>query len=78
MPYAPKQGIGHKQRSQNAQPQNEILCSKGDWGRCPQQASLWLWIATSIACVNMLPLKTWYLTTMRKQHFIVTIMLIKG
>ena len=53
MPYAPKQGIGHKQRSQNAQPQNEILCSKGDWGRCPQQASLWLWIATSIACYNM-------------------------
>ena len=25
-------------RSQNAQPQNEILCSKGAWGRCPQQA----------------------------------------
>ena len=27
-----------KKRSQNAQPQNEILCSKGAWGRCPQQA----------------------------------------
>ena len=25
-------------RSQNAQPQNEILCSKGAWGLCPQQA----------------------------------------
>ena len=25
-------------RSQNAQPQNEILCSEGAWGRCPQQA----------------------------------------
>ena len=25
-----------KKRSENAQPQNEILCSKG--GRCPQQA----------------------------------------
>ena len=27
-----------KKRSENAQPQNEILCSKGAWGRCPQQA----------------------------------------
>ena len=25
-------------RSQNAQPQNEILCSKGAWGQRPQQA----------------------------------------
>ena len=39
-PYAPKQGTGYmgKKRSENAQPQNEILCSKGAWGRCPQQA----------------------------------------
>ena len=37
---APKQGTGYrgKKRSENAQPQNEILCSKGAWGRCPQQA----------------------------------------
>ena len=27
-----------KKRLQNAQPQNEILCSKGAWGHCPQQA----------------------------------------
>ena len=33
-----------KKRSQNAQPQNEILRLKGAWGRCSQQASLWLWI----------------------------------
>ena len=26
-----------EKRSQNAQPQNEILCSKGAWGRCPRQ-----------------------------------------
>jgi len=33
-PYAPKQGTGYrgKKRSENAQPQNEILCSKGAWG----------------------------------------------
>ena len=39
-PYAPKQGTEHrgKKRSENAQPQNEILCSKGAWGHCPQQA----------------------------------------
>ena len=39
-PYAPKQGTGYrgKKRSENAQPQNEILCSEGAWGRCPQQA----------------------------------------
>ena len=24
--------------TETAQPQNEILCSKGAWGRCPQQA----------------------------------------
>ena len=35
MPYAPKQGIGHKQRSQNAQPQNEILRLKGGLGALP-------------------------------------------
>lgn len=54
-----------KKRSQNAQPQNEILRLKGAWGRCSQQASLWLWIATRIACYNLLPLRTWYLKTMR-------------
>ena len=38
-PYAPKRGTGYRQkRSQNAQPQNEILCSMGAWGHCPQQA----------------------------------------
>ena len=33
-PYAPKQGTGYrgKKHSENAQPQNEILCSKGAWG----------------------------------------------
>ena len=37
--YAPKQGTGYgEKRSKNAQPQNEILCSEGAWGRCPQQA----------------------------------------
>ena len=54
-----------RKRSQNAQPQNEILRLKGGLGRCPQQASLWLWIATSIACYNLLSLKTWNLKTMR-------------
>ena len=34
---SPKWSIPQK-RSENAQPQNEILCSKGAWGRCPQQA----------------------------------------
>ena len=54
-PYAPKLGTGYrgKKRSENAQPQNEILCSKGAWGRCPQQAVCGKWIATSIACYNM-------------------------
>lgn len=27
-----------KKRSQNAQPKNEVLRSKGAWGHCPQQA----------------------------------------
>ena len=33
-PYAPKQGTGYrgKKRSENAQPQNEILCSKKGFG----------------------------------------------
>ena len=34
----------------NAQPQIENLCSKGAWGRGPQQARGAIWIATSIAC----------------------------
>ena len=36
----PRNGVPgtDKKRSQNAQPQNDILCSKGAWGRCPQQA----------------------------------------
>ena len=39
-PHATKRGTGYglKKRLENAQPQNEILCSKGAWGRCPQQA----------------------------------------
>ena len=39
-PCVPKHGAGSrgKKRLENAQPQNEILCSKGAWGRCPQQA----------------------------------------
>ena len=43
-----------KKRLQNAQPQNEILCSMGAWGRCPQQAVCGKWIATSIACLSYL------------------------
>ena len=35
----------------NAQPQIENLCSKGAWGRGPQQARGAIWIATSIACL---------------------------
>ena len=33
-PYAQKTGcrVQTKKRSENAQPQNEILCSKGVWG----------------------------------------------
>ena len=34
----------------NAQPQIENLCSKGAWGRGPQQARGAIWIATGIAC----------------------------
>ena len=35
----PPKGYGTlSKRSKNAQPQNEILCSKGDWGHSPQQA----------------------------------------
>ncbi len=35
-PYAPKQGTGYgEKRSENAQPQNEILCSIGAWGALP-------------------------------------------
>ena len=54
-----------KKRSQNAQPQSEILRSKGFGGAALNKQFVGLWIATSIACVNMLPLKTWYLKTMR-------------
>ena len=37
----------------NAQPQIENLCSKGAWGRGPQQAREAIWIATSIACQSL-------------------------
>lgn len=37
----------------NAQPQIENLCSKGAWGRGPQQARGAIWIATSIACQSL-------------------------
>ena len=38
MPRNRAPGAGGKKRSENAQPQNEILCSEGAWGRYPQQA----------------------------------------
>ena len=37
-------------RSQNAQPQNEILCSKGLGGVALNKRFVAIWIATSIAC----------------------------
>ena len=49
MPRNRAPGMG-KKCSENAQPQNEILCSKGAWGRCPQPAVCGKWIATSIVC----------------------------
>ena len=42
----------------NAQPQIENLCSKGAWGRGPQQARGAIWIATSIACRFLQEMKT--------------------
>ncbi len=44
-------------RSQNAQPQNEILCSKGLGGTALNKQLVAKWIATSIACHNMLRIK---------------------
>lgn len=44
-------------RSQNAQPQNEILCSKGLGGTALNKQFVAKWIATSIACHNMLRIK---------------------
>ena len=38
---------------QNAQPQIGNLCSKGAWGRGPQQARGAIWIATGIACQSL-------------------------
>ena len=49
-------GPGQK-RSQNAQPQNEILCSKGLGGAALNKQLVAKWIATSIACHNMLRIK---------------------
>ena len=46
-----------KKRSQNAQPQNEILCSKGLGGTALNKQFVAKWIATSIACHNMLRIK---------------------
>ena len=52
------QSIGHgPKRSQNAQPQNEILCSKGLGGTALNKQFVAKWIATSIACHNMLRIK---------------------
>ena len=48
--------VGQK-RSQNAQPQNEILCSKGLGGTALNKQFVAKWIATSIACHNMLRIK---------------------
>ena len=42
--------LAMKSVRKNAQPQIENLCSKGAWGRGPQQARGAIWIATSIAC----------------------------
>ena len=39
-----------QKRSQNAQPQNEILCSKGLGGVALNKRFVAIWIATSIAC----------------------------
>jgi len=61
--YAPKQDTGYrvKKCSENAQPQNEILCSKGAWGRCPRQADgrkCGVCINTRIACQSCVWLST--------------------
>ena len=45
--------VAVKSVCKNAQPQIENLCSKGAWGRGPQQARGAIWIATSIACQSL-------------------------
>lgn len=39
-----------QKRSQNAQPQNEILCSKGAWGYPNKQRLEAGWLSKGIAC----------------------------
>ena len=43
--------------TETAQPQNEILCSKGLGGTALNKQFVAKWIATSIACHNMLRIK---------------------
>ena len=43
--------------TETAQPQNEILCSKGLGGAALNKQLVAKWIATSIACHNMLRIK---------------------
>ena len=43
-----------QKRSQNAQPQNAILCSKGLGGVALNKRFVAIWIATSITCQYLL------------------------
>ena len=54
----------------NAQPQIENLCSKGAWGRGPQQARGAIWIATSIACQSLRKSKSVMLSTKLQPCFV--------